>query len=280
MINCYMIDIHIANACNLMCDGCNHWSNYGFQEVFSAQTLKEWAEPWSKILKPERINLLGGEPLLNKECAKIIDIYRQLFPYSTIKLFTNGFILSKQDWLQYNLRKNNCVLVITLHSDEKRYLKKFKNELECLNNWGTPTLKKKTWFRTVFDYDGIEVEIRDMRGHWYKTYTGNGYNAKPYKDENQRESWKNCVSKHSVQLYHGKLHKCGAITYLNDFLSKYNLLDDPDWKPYSKYKGIKPTDSLSNIKKFFINEDEWICGMCPSNPDKKQSKEVFKRYEY
>ena len=54
----------------------------------------------------------------------------------------------------------------------------------------------------------------------------------------------NCVSKHSVQLYHGKLHKCGAITYLNDFLSKYNLLDDPDWKPYSKYKGIKPTDSL------------------------------------
>ena len=37
---------------------------------------------------------------------------------------------------------------------------------------------------------------------------------------------------------------------LNDFLSKYNLLDDPDWEPYSKYKGIKPTDSLDKIKHF------------------------------
>jgi len=280
MIDCYMVDIHVANRCNLNCDGCNHWSNYGFKEVFSAKTLYEWAEPWSKILNPERINLLGGEPLLNKESPQIIEDYRRLFPNSSLKFFTNAFTLSKQDWLEDSLRKNDGILVITLHSSEKSYLKKFKSELQCLNNWGIPTLKKKTWFRTVFDYDGLEVEIRDMRGHWYKTYTGNGYNAKPYKDEKPRESWENCVSKRSVQLYHGKLHKCGAITYLNDFLGKYNLLEDEDWKPYSEYVGISPTDSKKKIEQFFKTEEEWICGMCPSNPDKKQSKEVFKRYEY
>lgn len=280
MINCYMLDVHLANRCNLNCDGCNHWSNYGFKEVFSAKTLKEWAEPWSKVLEPERINLLGGEPLLNKECSLIVENYRQMFPKSTIKLFTNGFLLSKNKWLKDCLRKNNCVLVITLHSTEKRYLKKLKSELQCLKSWGDSTQKMKTWFRTVFDYDGIEVEIRNMEGHWYKTYTGNGYNAKPYKDNNQRQSWKNCVSKYSVQLYNGKIYKCGAITYLNDFLSKYNLIDDEDWKPYSKYKGTKPTASLSEIENFFKKEDEWICQMCPANPDKKQSKEVFKRYEY
>ena len=275
-----MLDVHLANRCNLNCDGCNHWSNYGFKEVFSAKTLREWAEPWSKIIKPERVNLLGGEPLLNKECSTIIEDYRRMFPTSTIKFFTNGFVLSKNNWLQDCLRKNNVVLVITLHSIEKRYLKKLKSELQCLKSWGDSTQKMKTWFRTVFDYDGQEVEIRDMRGHWYKTYTGNGYNAKPYKDKNQRQSWENCVSKNSVQLYHGKLHKCGVITYLNDFLSKYNLLDDEDWSPYTKYKGIKPTASLNEIENFFKREDEWICQMCPSNPDKKQSKEVFKRYEY
>ena len=280
MITCYMLDVHIANRCNLNCDGCNHWSNYGFKEVFSAETLYEWAEPWSKIIAPERVNLLGGEPLLNKECAKIVKQYRQLFPNSTLKLFTNGFTLSKNKWLYDVLKENNCVLVITMHSSEKKYLKKFKNELQCLNDWATPTIKMKTWFRIVFDYAGVEVEIRDMRGHWYKTYTGNGYNAKPYKDNNQRKSWENCVSKNSVQLYHGKLHKCGAITYLNDFLTKYNLLEDEDWKPYSKYKGLKSTDSKEIIENFFKKEDEWICNMCPSNPDKKESKEVFKRYEY
>ena len=201
MIPCYMMDVHVANRCNLNCDGCNHWSNYGFKEIFSAKTLYNWAEPWSKIIKPERINLLGGEPLLNKECNKIVEQYRSLFPDSTIKLFTNGFTLSKHPWLPDTLRKNDCILVITLHSDEKTYLKKFKNELQCLNNWGNSTVKMKTWFRTVFDYEGIEVEIRDMRGHWYKTYTGNGYTAKPYKDEKPRESWENCVSKHSCLLY-------------------------------------------------------------------------------
>ena len=200
MIDCYMLDVHVANRCNLNCDGCNHWSNYGFKEVFSAKTLYDWAEPWSKIVNPERVNLLGGEPLLNKQCSEIVSNYRKLFPETTLKLFTNGFLLSKQLWLKKTLEINNCVLVVTLHSDEKTYLKKFKNELQCLRKWGEPTLKKKTWFRTVFDYEGIEVEIRDMRGHWYKTYTGNGYNAKPYKDKKPRESWENCVSKHSIQL--------------------------------------------------------------------------------
>ena len=58
MISCYMLDVHIANRCNLNCDGCNHWSNYGFKEVFSKNTLYQWAKPWAKIIKPERVNLL------------------------------------------------------------------------------------------------------------------------------------------------------------------------------------------------------------------------------
>ena len=128
MIDCYMLDVHVANRCNLNCDGCNHWSNYGFKEVFSAKTLYEWAEPWSKIVNPERVNLLGGEPLLNKQCSEIVSNYRKLFPETTLKLFTNGFLLSKQLWLKKTLEINNCVLVVTLHSDEKTYLKKFKNE--------------------------------------------------------------------------------------------------------------------------------------------------------
>ena len=99
-----MLDVHLANACNLHCDGCNHWSNYSFKEIFSNETLYEWAEPWSKRLNPERINLLGGEPLLNKECEQIVNTYRKLFPKSVIKLFTNGLLLSKQQWL-YNCLK-------------------------------------------------------------------------------------------------------------------------------------------------------------------------------
>lgn len=280
MINCYMIDIHIANACNLMCDGCNHWSNYGFEEIFSLKTLHEWAEPWSKILAPERINLLGGEPFLNKQCKDIIYDYRLLFPNSTLKLFTNGFLLSKQDWLINTLKTTKCTLVISMHSNEKRYLKKFRKELSWLHNFGNLTFKKKTWFRTLFDLDGIEIEIRDNSKHWYRTYKGNGFNAKPYADKNPRKSWENCVSKYSVQLYNRNLFKCGTIAYLNDFLQKYNLVEDEDWNKYTKYKGISPDSKLEDIKKFFTNEEEWICNMCPSDPQNVKSKNVFSRHNY
>ena len=279
MKNCYMLDVHLANKCNLHCDGCNHWSNYNFSEVFSEETLTKWAKPWSKRLNPERINLLGGEPLLNKECKEIVYSYRKLFPNSINKIFTNALLLSKQDWLYECLLKTNTALVITFHSRNERYLKKFKKELEYLKTWGEWTFEKDTWFRNVYNINGVEVEIRDMKNHWYRTYKGNGINAKPHTDNNQRKSWEVCISKNSIQLYNGSLHKCGPITYLNDFLDKYNLKNTPEWEPYSQYKGISPTCSDRELEIFLKKEDEFICTMCPANPEKVSDKEIFKLKE-
>lgn len=272
---CYMLDVHVTNSCNLHCDGCNHWSNYGFIESFSCDTLTQWAKPWAERLIPERINLLGGEPLLNKECQEIVYSYRNLFPDSTNKLFTNAFLLSKQDWLYDCLKETNSVLVITFHSRNPKYLEKFKKEISCLKEWGQQKLVKETWFRKVYNINGVEVEIRDMKSHWYRTYKGHGKNAKPYTDNNPRKSWEECVSKHSMQLYHGKLHKCGAITYLKDFLEKYNLQEDKDWVNYYNYKGLSPDSTDNELINFLYKKEESICGMCPANPEKVNDKEVF-----
>tara|TARA_Y100000356_G_scaffold7440_1_gene5457 strand:- start:231 stop:1082 length:852 start_codon:yes stop_codon:yes gene_type:complete len=275
----YMLDVHVANKCNLHCDGCNHWSNYNFSEVFTNNTLEEWATPWSKRLNPERINLLGGEPFLNRECKEIVYTYRKLFPNSINKLFTNAFLLSKQDWLYDCLLETNTALVITFHSRDKRYLKKFKKELEYLKTWGKWTFEKDTWFRNVYNINGVEVEIRDMKNHWYRTYIGNGYNAKPYKDNDKRKSWEECVSKNSIQLYNGLLHKCGPITYLKDFLKKYNLQNDEDWVNYYNYIGLSPNCTDESLKEFLLREEEDICGMCPAHPNKVSDKEIFKLTE-
>ena len=41
------------------------------------------------------------------------------------------------------------------------------------------------------------------------------------------------------------------------------------------------TDSkLEDIKKFFTTEEEWICNMCPSDPQNVKSKNVFSRHNY
>ena len=53
------MNVHIANRCNLNLVAVITGQTTDLKEIFTAETLK-WAEPWSKILQPERINLLGG----------------------------------------------------------------------------------------------------------------------------------------------------------------------------------------------------------------------------
>ena len=118
-----------------------------------------------------------------------------------------------------------------------------------------------------------------MKNHWYKTYTGDGYNAKPYADKDPKKSWEICVSKESVQLYKYNLYKCGPIAYLNDFLDKYNLSNDPDWISYYNYKPLKSKCTESELSKFLATKEENICNMCPTNPKYFDDKDVFNRIE-
>lgn len=279
--NAYMIDLHIANACNLTCDGCNHWSNYGFKEKFSYDTIKSWLVPWKDKLSPQRFNILGGEPLLNKDAEKIIYLCKEVFPLAKHKFYTNALLLKNHTkWLFKALKDNDVSLVITLHSRNSRYLNLLKKNLAELKTWGDFDFKKETWFRKLYDISGVEVEIRDMKSHWYKTYTGNGYNARPFADKQPKKSWEECVSKDSIQLYHGALYKCGPIAYLNDFLNKYSLTDNEEWLQYSKYKPLLPNCSDEKLFEFLNREEEFICNMCPANPNRVIDKEIFVKYEY
>ena len=66
------IEWHIIHSCNLTCDGCAHYSNYGFTDVVSYEQLKEWYSYWHHRLSQSVIDSLGGEPLLHRDFLKII----------------------------------------------------------------------------------------------------------------------------------------------------------------------------------------------------------------
>ena len=83
------LDIHVTNSCQLKCTGCNHYSNYGIHEHFTENTLVKWAEPWVDRIAFGKIQLVGGEPFLNKELKNICYSYRKLFPNTELLLFTD-----------------------------------------------------------------------------------------------------------------------------------------------------------------------------------------------
>ena len=242
------LDIHVTNSCQLQCFGCNHYSNYGIHEHFSNSTLTKWAEPWHERVKFGKIQLVGGEPFLNKELKDICYSYRKLFPDTELLLFTNGLLLSKNiNWLYDCLYENNIKLIISLHNKkDQKYLDKFKEQLYDFNNLYNFKLLEKTWFRSLYKVKDIEVEVRtvnetnpkDNKPHWTVTYKGTGPTMQPYNDNNIKESFKQCIVKNSLQLYKYNLWKCPPIAYLDDVLKKFNLKDDNKWKPYLEYEGL------------------------------------------
>lgn len=89
------IETDIVNYCNLNCAGCSHFAplvvdKFAVAVVDYERQLKRIGELFPY---PLLFRVMGGEPLLHPELAKILDITRQYLPDAQIELVTNGILL-------------------------------------------------------------------------------------------------------------------------------------------------------------------------------------------
>lgn len=54
--------------------------------------------------------------------------------------------------------------------------------------------------------------------------------------------------------------------YLQLQKNKYGNLLSKNWNPYLKYNPLESNCSNEDINEFFNREEEYVCGMCPANP--------------
>lgn len=105
------LEFHINDHCNLNCKGCSHFCPLVNEEKFTdynqfekdIQRLKELIQ-YIKIIR-----IMGGEPLLNKELDKFINITRKMYPFSDIRVVTNGILLPSLSDDIWNCMKENDV---------------------------------------------------------------------------------------------------------------------------------------------------------------------------
>ena len=91
------MEYHVTDFCNLKCKGCGHMANYVKELEFPGadsfrQSLMSLAEKFRNILV---MRLMGGEPLLCRNLHEYINTAHEIFPYSQIKIVTNGLLLCK-----------------------------------------------------------------------------------------------------------------------------------------------------------------------------------------
>ena len=91
----HIIEMHLADHCNLNCRGCSHFSSLLSEPVFMDLGNFRHDLTGLKGLFDDvyEIRLMGGEPLLNPQINSFIISTRRIFPKTNIAVFTNGVLL-------------------------------------------------------------------------------------------------------------------------------------------------------------------------------------------
>ena len=248
------LEWHVAHACNFTCEGCCHFSNMGSTTPISFEDIKDWYNTWAPRLAPKTIDILGGEPLLNKRIVDIVELTRNKWddPYlERLDITTNGVLLYKYPDLPKVLSDNNCGLKISKHGTNTEYNELWKSIESIALEW-----KEKY---------NINVDFWKSDVVWFEMYKGFGNSMEPFEDNNPEESWNNCVTgQDCFQIHEGNIYKCAPLAYLPMTGQMYNLSDK--WDHYLTYKPITPNCTDKELEDFFNRKAESYCGMCPKNP--------------
>jgi organic radical activating enzyme len=283
MFHIEKLDMHVTDSCNLHCEQCDHFSNYGFKGTYSVATLQSWCEKWSSRIFPRSFHILGGEPLINKEICEIVEMCAREWKHSQIILWSNGLLVNRHPNLPKVLKENGVRLHISNHSTENSpaYDLKFQECVEVLKSWYE---QHECEISLQFN-NGLHIEFgKDEQGYlikehvvdvgpektlWEKFYQGHGKNMQPFDDADPEMSWANCTAK-CPQLYNGKLHKCAPLTFLPLIHNKYGLSED--WKPYLEYQGLEASCTDDELANWLGLKAEKFCGMCPKKRPRFTSK--------
>lgn len=109
------VDFMIAEHCNLNCRRCSFFSNIAKEKYADINSFCDAVNGLKKKFSGiEFFVLLGGEPLLNPELPEYIKIVRNAFPETSIKVTTNGLLVtSMSDQLIDALKRYRVILRIS-----------------------------------------------------------------------------------------------------------------------------------------------------------------------
>jgi hypothetical protein len=263
------LEWHVAHACNFTCEGCCHFSNHGHNTLISYEEIEQWYNNWCDRLAPTTIDILGGEPLLNKRICDIVELTRNKWNDPSLErldITTNGVLLHKYPDLPKVLRDNNCGLKISKHGNNAEYNTLWKSIEDIALEW--------------VDKYGIRVDFWKSDVVWFKMYKGFGSHMEPYEDNDPEESWNHCITGQDCwQIYEGNIYKCAPLAYLPMTSKMYNL--SSKWDHYLTYNPITPDCTDDELREFFNRKAESFCSMCPKNPqllDRKNDPRLAKKH--
>jgi hypothetical protein len=248
MLNPGWLELHAANACNLTCESCAHFSNSGHAGILSMKDAAHWMIPWSVRLQPSMFRILGGEPTINPNLTELLYLSRNVWPKTPIALVTNGWFLHRHPELPKALKATGAMVSLTVHGDTEAYRAKLREILDLLVSWQ------------------VEFHLDHGANWWTRRHLGFGAEVTPYADGDPARSWRNCVCRTCRQLFRGKLWKCSPVAYLQLQKEAHPSISAA-WDRYLGYNALEPSCTDAELAAFLGRREEAVCAMCPAEPE-------------
>ena len=247
----------ITKACNLHCDGCQNYTNYGLKGMADFDQLSADLAAWGQRIRPQVYRILGGEPLMHPQLADFIRAAAAIWPEARRIVVTNGLLTERNGHIIPALVETGTSVHVTIHSNDPKYLERLRPGIAALKQWAG---------------QGVQIGIGDSR-QFIRTYRGIGRSMLPF-NHDPVKAWDICTARNCLNIVDGRLWKCPTISMLGDVLEKFNLTTSPDWARFLEYDGLGLDAPDTQLEEFLQRGPEAICGICPDNRPTYQ-KDVF-----
>ena len=168
-------EINIARHCNLNCKSCDHFSPLSPEDFLDINLLERDLKRLSLLFNgvADQILILGGEPLLNKDVNKYMEVCRRYFNDARISIVTNGLLVMQMTPDFWDcMKKNRIILSVTKYPIKVNYdaIKEeaMKNGVEfCF--FGITEAGRSFWYSPMDlegKHDAYENFIKCRVGNW------------------------------------------------------------------------------------------------------------------
>lgn len=228
------IQIPIAEHCNLNCNRCYHFSNLQNQEKFydfeifksDLKCLKDFG------FEINEIRFLGGEPLLSDELFDFIELASSIFPYTNMKIITNGVkLINFSDEYLNKIKDSKAIISISVYPPVMKYI------------------------------DSIESKLINKNIPYEIFRVGNVFNKILMEEEN-----KNFVStaeecEKCIMIYNGVVTRCAPSIFINIFNEKLDCNF-----PEEEFDRVYDFDSRREMLQYLDRPFE-LCHYCMGDSD-------------
>jgi len=239
------LEVNISYGCNLQCEYCTHLGRF-MKGTVPLEDLLLWYRSWNTKVRPKRIRILGGEPLLHPDLENILYETRRYWQDAHITLITNGLLLPKMDGsIFYALKETETDVSVSKHFDDPYFNRLFTAGIDVLRE------------------HGIEPQVLRSNGWWMKCYRIDEHgDARPYQS-NPEKAWHICGVKNiCTTLLDNCLYRCPQLACYSYAVRK-GFVPLEEWNAVLDYRPLTPDCTQEELEAFMKSGACEQCSICP-----------------